>query len=219
MQIDIGKPVETAVRIRTTSLKTAKSPGGTVYYSSYQPTATFDGDERVIAFSTHAVHRICERTVVDWTTYDGFGDAFAVLNRCRHYEPCVLEDGGPAFAVYNTCVQGFLSHAIAVHTLGELDPGVNYVYRVGYCPVVFHDRFAIAKTLLTPGMDKTPEIGAMLRANVIKHSEKSKWYDRASALTFAGLKESGDWEALRLLHEHGVPQVFPWEGELFEPLR
>ena len=67
------------------SLRTAKTSGGTVYFSRYKPSIEINGQKKVIGFTDHAIKRICERIVPTWKTYAGLGDAFAYFDQCVYF--------------------------------------------------------------------------------------------------------------------------------------
>jgi hypothetical protein len=93
------------------SLQVAETPTGPAYFSRRMPRMCFEGaeGERVVAFSKHALEQICERTVYDWRTYGGHGDAFAFFENCVYFEDCTTERGEPSFVVYHDCVPHFAS--------------------------------------------------------------------------------------------------------------
>jgi hypothetical protein len=156
------------------SLQARETPKGTAYFSRRMPRMRFHGVEGdwVVAFfsgspSRHALERICERTVYDWRTYGGHGDAFAFLDNCVYFQDCTEERGEPSFLVWNSCVPHHASWHYVEQVLGErvtlqgdyYEDVANamksrrFYYRVGYCPVEFHGELAVATTLLVPGME------------------------------------------------------------------
>src|SRR6266446_6927024 len=87
--------------------------------SRRMPRMRFGTDTRdlLIAFSEHAIERICERTVYDWRTFAGQGDAFAFLDNCVYFEDCTDARGEPSFVVYNSCAPHFNSCGYVQHVL------------------------------------------------------------------------------------------------------
>jgi hypothetical protein len=55
--------------IRFTSLQQKKTPNGTLYYSRHQPKIEIAGEELVVAFTGHAIERICERQLTQGTAH------------------------------------------------------------------------------------------------------------------------------------------------------
>ena len=156
------------------SLLAQKSSGGTIYYSRYEPTIDFEGKEYVVGFSTEALKRTCERTMKDPLRYASLGDVYAYFEDCQYFEPCTLRDGGPAFSFFDECSHHSPQLASSQRLLSEKILGTKKVgpakgklyYRVGYCPIVFDQGFAKAKTFLPPGFHKTPEYGVLNKAHM-----------------------------------------------------
>jgi hypothetical protein len=204
--------------VRCRSLCVRMTPTGPAYFSRRMPRLRFgaDGRDRLIAFSQHALERICERTVYDWRTFSGLGDAFAFLDNCIYFEDCSVACGQPCFAVYDSCVPHFASWIYVDHVLGRPEPGRRYYYRVGYCPVSFHGDIAKAITLLVPGMKNTPERklieGASLPpADIVRMKAQVE-----SQLSMKDLVDGGDYSLVKWFHENGTPQVVTIEREVFK---
>ena len=162
--------------IRCRSLLVRTTPRCPAYHSRRLPRMRFGTDMRewLVSFSKHAMERICERTVYDWRTFAGQGDAFAFLDNCIYFEDCTDSRGEPSFVVYNSCAPHFHNWGYVEHVLGTPSSrtgdssgdiarevaGSRFYYRVGYCPVTFHGDLALATTLLFPGISRqkgTPE--------------------------------------------------------------
>jgi hypothetical protein len=97
------------IYVRCRSLLVHTTPRGPAYHSHRMPKCRFNGDgrERVVAFSKHALERICERTVYDWRTFCGHGDAFALVDNCVYFEDCTHDFGRPYFLIFDSCTPGF----------------------------------------------------------------------------------------------------------------
>jgi hypothetical protein len=210
-----GQPGPDQILASFRSLLTAKTSGGTAYYSRRKPTLNVGGDERIVAFSQHAIERICDRTVGNWRSYAGSGDAFAYLNNCVFFEACEVRSGEILFTFFNECSPGFFSHTYAQEVVGELDPRQRYYYRVGYCPAVVEGDLIKAVTLLTPGMRGTPE-HEILRRSSLPEARKREMITRAGQLTYRELATSGDFSVLKWYHENGVPQVVTLDRDVFD---
>jgi hypothetical protein len=180
----------------------------------------FEGveSEWVVAFSKHALEQICERTVYNWRTYGGHGDAFAFFENCVYFEDCTAERGEPSFVVYNSCVPHFASWNYVAQVLENPVPGRQYYYRVGYCPVSFHGNMAKAITLLVPGMRKqkgTPE-GKLIERSGLPPAEIARLQAKVERQkSMKELEDSGDYSLIKWFHKKGIPQVVPIEHDVF----
>ena len=160
--------------------------------------------------------RICERTVGNPTTYSGQGDAFAYLHSCVYFEPCSLPKSEFAFSVWEKCLPQFFAFEFARNVLEDLDASKNYYYRVGYCPAVVHDDLLVATTLLTPGMDGTPEFEKVLRPDIRSVEQKKEVRKSVEQLTIRGLVEHRDFSMIKSFHNAGIPQVVAMDREVFK---
>jgi len=216
MDVFFGKPTPHQILIRFRSLLIhgpMENPG---YYSHRTPKIVCGNDsvERTVSFCTHALERIHERTVANWRTYSGSGDAFAYVDNCVYYEDCSATMGKPCFALYNECAKGFVSYRFLEELLDDFDPNKKYYYRVGYCPSVLIEDFVLAKTLIVPGMRGTPERRLFEGLPI---TEQSILAERMEALlTWRDKACSEDWGLLKWFHDNGVPQVISFEQNVFE---
>ncbi len=216
LDVIFGKPADNQISVRFRSLLTQWAGTSPSYYSHREPklTCSVDGAERVVSFSQHALERICERTVGDWRTYSGAGDAFAFIDNCVYYEDCTNPDIGPCFTLYNECVKGFVSHRFLKEILDDFDPQKRYYYRVGYCPSVLKGNFIKAKTLLVPGMRATPERRLV---DSLPASERTLLEGKIeSQLTWLDKTNSQDWGLFKWFHQQGVPQVVSFDHPIFQ---
>ena len=205
------------------SLLTQKSPGGTTYYSRYKPTIDFGGKEYIVGFSTEALKRTCERTMKDPLIYAALGDVYAYFEDCQYFEPCTLRDGSPAFSFFDECPPhhslkvASWQRSLSENILGikEADPTQGKLYyRVGYCPVVFNQGFAKAKTLLFPGFKKTSEYEMLDKAHMPLET-KRRLQRLATDSDMSRLWETNNTQALKWFHDNGVPQVIQTAKPLF----
>jgi hypothetical protein len=93
----------------------------------------------------------------------------------------------------------------------EIDPRLEYCYRLGYCPLGIEGEFASAMTLLLPGMSNTPE-GELIRRSGLPRRERLRMRSQVNALNFRQLLTDRDFSLLRWFHEHGIPQVIARES-------
>jgi len=210
------------IRVIFRCLLTAKGPGGTIYYSRRKPTLEIDGVPKIVAFSRHAIDRICERIKPRWKThYAALGDVFAFFDQCMYFERCDLFGGQLAFTFYDGCKPGFVQYCYVDKVVGgeNLDPkaGKPY-YRVGYCPAVIEGDFLKAKTFLFPGYANTPEYGRLVQSS-LPWPEKRSLVERITGLDSQRLYESQDFGLIKWFQDHGVPQVVQLQQEVFAPVK
>ncbi|MFH2003361.1 MAG: hypothetical protein ABIK27_01235 [Bacteroidota bacterium] len=196
-----------------------KTNWGTVHYSPLKPKINVDGQEYIVAFSKHAVERICERTVGYWETYNGSGDCFAYLKKCKKYDLLTMEHGNNEqqfITFYETCAPNFASYTYLEKVIDNIEPGKSYCYRVGYCPLGFQDGFACSKTLLTPGMSGTPENHLIKNSNLDNAHERKLRNAVQDVISKKQWVATGNLEAIKWFHDNGIPQVLEVRDELFE---
>ena len=206
------------------SLLTQKSSGGTAYYSRYKPTIDFEGKKYIVGFSTEALRRTCERAITgkDRLSYVALGNMYRYFEGCQYFEPCILRDGSPAFSFFNECseispqvVSSHLLWSRNILGIKEVDPTQGKLYyRIGYCPIVFDQGFAKAKTLLFPGFKSTPEYEALDKAHMPPET-KRRLQRLATNSDISSLWETEDVSALKWFHHNGVPQVLQTTKPLF----
>jgi hypothetical protein len=214
VDVDFSMPRANSILVSFRSLLAAKSSGGKLYYSRWKPTLHIGGREWIVGFSRHAIERIYERSVHDWRTFGGSGDAFALLDNCVYFEDCSEKFGEPCFTLYNTCEPNQPFGDLPRLLLGEDDPCKRYYFRVGYCPAVVEGDFVKAKTLLFPGMRDTPEWELIQRA-ALPRQEKVRMEEEAKKLVYRQIAETGDYGLIRWFHERGEPQVVSLDCEVF----
>jgi len=210
------------IRVIFRCLLKAKGQNGTVYYSRRKPTLEIDRVPKIVAFSRHAIDRICERIKPRWKThYAALGDVFAVFDQCMYFERCDLRGGQLGFTFYDGCQPGFVQYCYVKKVLGEenLDPkaGRPY-YRVGYCPAVIEGDFIKATTFLFPGYSATPEYGRLLHSS-LPWPEKRSLVESMTVLDAEKLYDSQDFGLIKWFHDHGVPQVVQLQQEVFAPVK
>lgn len=210
-----------AIVLKFSSLLTAKGVGGTSYFSRRRPTVEFDGQKYIIAFSRHAIERICERVNPRYIEYAAAGDVYSLFADCVYVEPILLHGGQPAFVLYATCgIPPFTSYRVYVeNVLGEtnVDPAKGKCYyRVGYCPVAIEGEFAKAKTLLFPGYTGTPEYGLIMRSGLTRE-EKDRLIEMTRMLDANQVLLEENYEAIKWFHNNGVPQVVQMTRQVFAP--
>ncbi|MDB4416575.1 hypothetical protein N9253_00660 [bacterium] len=207
--------------IRFTSLQQKKTPNGTLYYSRHQPKIEIAGEELVVAFTGHAIERICERLNTRYLSYSAAGDVHAILSHCNYFEATVLEKNQHAFTFFTSCNgKAFLSYeAYVVGVLGEenlsKEKGSRPYYRLGYAPIAIEDGFAKALTFLYPGYRSTPELQT-IKHSKLGHEEKAEMIKRCENLEADAVVLKNDPTIIKWFHENGVPQVIQTTKQIFK---
>jgi len=170
---------------------------------------------KIVAFSNHALERTRERTVHNPFDYDGNVHSVGFIVACDYFELCEIPGADCAFTFYNDCyMRGSEFHEYAESVLHSVDADKHYYYRVGYCPAVIAGDLLVAKTLLLPGMNGTPEFQQVVRRQAASHDEQRAFRKRVNALTLDNLLTSRDFSLIKEFHEAGIPQVVSFNHEI-----
>jgi hypothetical protein len=198
----------TIIDITFRSLSTRLVQGKPIYFAKHKPTILIDGANKIIAYSRHAIERICERRSPRWKTYWALGPTFELFAKCRHFETCRLSDGTLALSPFDKVPEEGVATAHYVPQVLEQprDPAQDYYYRLGYCPIEFRDDFAVASTLLMPGYAHTPEYQALCQAP-LPQAQKQKLLAQYGSLHDNDIRVDGQWHLIKFLHDLGIPQV------------
>jgi hypothetical protein len=211
--------VGNTVVARFSSLLQARGPFGSAFHSKLKPTLDVNGVSRTVAFSRHAIERICERIHPNWETYTGLGDVYAFFGRCVYFERCDLYGGQLGFTFFERCDNPlFWQYKYVLKVMGQENvrqAGGTCYYRVGYCPAVIDGDFIKAKTLLFPGYSGTPEYG-LIRRSPLSESQKREMTEKASRLEAKYMVEHGDFDTIKWFHDNGVPQVVQLKQTVFQ---
>ncbi len=199
------------------SLQEQKSPHGKIYYSRHRPLLDIDGEQKVVGWRKHAIERVCERLAYDWQSYRGLGDAFAFVNRCVHFERSVVHPDQLAFTFFNDCIHGFSSHSMAEFVVGEECKAGDWFYRLGYGIADVEGEFVVARTVLFPGHDKTPEHGLIMKSRLPRET-KEKMKQELWGMDFQKQVSHPSFGYIKWFHENGVPQVIQGDPDWFAPL-
>ncbi len=189
-----------------------KSKYGTIYYSRRMPKVEINGEEYTVAYSRHAIDRICQRTVGRAFTYGGCGDAFAYIayNKKFEHHSRLYNNGNEKhyLSFFADCLPGFVSSQIGSHILSkEIWRYYSHAYRVGYLPVGLWNGFACASTLLTPGMYGTPEDFLLKTADIGAADRAILMAANSHNLSLNDLVVNNGYHVLKWFHDNGVPQV------------
>ena len=183
---------------------------------------TFEGllwkKTQYVAFSKHAIERICTRYVDDWKLYDCAGAVFDLLNNYINFEliQTTYNDEVQYFlTLYDSMEEGCPAYHYLANILEDYDINKKYYYRIGYCPIGFSGNYASAKTLLAPGMRGTPEFIRMKESG-LKFSEQKK-FEKLANLQLKKLcfSDHSYYDALRWYQDNGVSQVVQLEEDPF----
>jgi hypothetical protein len=213
------KPVDNEFLVIFRALQKQKSKFGTLYHSSLKPTVRIDDREYIVAFSRHAIERICERAIMNWQTFLGANDAFLYLERCVKYD--IVEDANSKekkyfITFYEPCAIASGNMIYINRVLEKIENNTDYCFRIGYCPIEINGDYACALTLLTPGMKGTPE-DLLLKESDLSYEDKQKI--RADVQDMISKKiwfEKRNFEAIKWFHQNGISQVMKVEEKIFE---
>lgn len=185
---------------------------GNIHFGLSTPLLDVEGDKRLLAFTTHALERVCERIAPKWRTdIAGLMDVVRFVVYVPPFEVTTLHRDQPAVVLFAACGSPImLTHEIYVKgVLGKqnYDPyGDCSEYRLGYCPIEFDGPFAVAKTFLPPGYKGTPEHRLLLNCELPKDDKnimlslvKDHVLDKQQAQEWIPL--------VKWFHKNGVPQV------------
>ena len=191
----------------------------------------FQSQQLVVAFDRHAIEQIGTRTVVNPSSYADRGKSFAFAYSYQYFDFTQLANGDPAIRIWDFCNPEQFMGDVHAELLGPdvsaakvggfpflAKSGKLCYYLVGYCPLKQYldlPEYLVLKTLLVPGMDRTPEFSAYKRSRRPSTVDLMEFGKRAGRATYAGLRESRDMDWIRLLHEF-EPQVKPIEDDVFD---
>lgn len=115
----------------------------------------------------------------------------------------------PGFRRFQIYVLDFLE----VETI-DLTKG-DFYYRLGYCPVVVENEFAIAKTLLFPGYTGTPEF-KLINESDLPRRQKERFLELSTSNDASNVVYDGDSDLIKWFHKNGVPQVIQTRRKIFD---
>ena len=208
---------EDCISIDFQFLTTKSTEKGILYYSPLEPTVHFAGIDWIVAYSRHAIERLCLRNIPKETIdYEALVTQSLILSRNIRYEPIELVGGQPAARIYQEC-DGINSLPKIIYRdliLGDEnyqpEQGLAH-YILGYCPLGFSAGKAVATTFLYPGYKGTPEDTLMRTADIPKQ-KRSELLDAARHNSASRVFSECDIELIRWYHENGVPQVVQLKG-------
>lgn len=191
------------------SLKSKTVGKRTLYYSRNHFKIEFEGESKILAFYGHAIENLCLRFKPDFQTYGGLGDAHGLFSRMSYVDQVMLANNYPAIGILDMCLEpGTWEYEHYVRKLiTEIDEDCKYSYRVGYCPIVRLDEFAVARTFLPPGYFATPEGIAIRNCKSLPHIEKKRLQLLAKNMNRVSLQQGKAFDAVEWFHRNGVPQV------------
>lgn len=213
-------PIENKIIVQCRGLKKSNSSQGKIYYSFLKPKVKVNGNEYIVAFSKHAIERICLRILPVSIDYFSLGDMYAYLEENTYFEICTLRNGNPAITFWDTCVsKDFWHYRVYVEEiLGKenliLGKGNPY-FRVGYCPIAFDGEFVVATTLLFPGYSQTPEHEYIDNSN-LPDADKESLRTKITKQDAKFLLETDDFSGIKWLHINAIPQVIQINGLIYD---
>lgn len=191
-----------------------------IRYSPLGKSYLVQGRRVTLSFSDHFYDHLHERLLCDCTKYYGHGEVFSLLHDSQPIAPCQIMDEErrrpvPAAALFKPIALGgpqsfpidmFVVTAIKQYGCEIGYDGSGLYIRVGYCPLVFRDGLAIAKTFLCPGYGATPEAGLYDKQSIPSHIRDRAKKVGKSRSPFQGLLHSNP-DLLAWFHVNGYPQV------------
>ncbi|MGA2257232.1 MAG: hypothetical protein ABSG53_21465, partial [Thermoguttaceae bacterium] len=138
-EVGFGRPNRYAILIRFKSLSYQKTPHGRIYFSPQRETIEMDGKKGVLAYTSHAIEAIVNRTVTDWKNYAALGNALYSVYHRPHMRPWYAGANHLGFALFDRCAENPHIHPFVEEVAGAGPAGRNYGYRLGYCPSVFNN--------------------------------------------------------------------------------
>jgi SEC-C motif-containing protein len=221
-------PCGKSILVKFSSLCKIKQGGYVFYCSRRRPKLAVSSQEKVVAFTQHAIEQTCKRIYPSWLDYDGLGDVHAFFADCVYFESCTLYPDQPALTFYEDCyladyhprslnfANEYFNQLIGPYP--DYGKGEHWYFRVGYCPTVVNGDFVVAKTLLFPGFMKTPEYGLMLNSS-LSESEKRRMKRMATddSHTAEYMQKTFDFSTIKWFHDNGVAQVMSLGADVFAP--
>lgn len=216
--------------VRLDFLPTKPSPAGKIFFAPRQPEISFGGGRWRLAFSRHAIEQLCLRIYSLHAGEDlqarpraSFGGMFMCmmfLRHCIYAEPLVLPDGKEGFRLYAEVPPNSpqASPLYFKKILGQENFNVRrgpLLHVLGYCPVSFRTRSAVANTFLFPGYRDTPEHAAVETAP-IPDSLRQELVAASKKNTFARTLAGNTASAIEWYHKNGIPQVVQLDFPIFD---
>jgi hypothetical protein len=205
-------PTRNKLVLHTGRLITKRTPKGSIHLSRSPVIVDVDGERRTLAFTTHAMERVCERIAPGWkVNYVDLMEIARFFSCVPSFEMEPLNSDQNVILLYASCGPSFTDlYWIHVdHILGrdKVKPDSEPPeYRLGYCPLALDGRYAIAKTLLLPGYRMTPEY-RLLSTSVLPRERKTELFE----MTRDHVRDTDRFEEwlplVKWFHENGVPQV------------
>jgi hypothetical protein len=202
-------PIGTDFIVGFNSLLWEKTSRGRIYYSPIRPKMEINGKQWTVAFTRHAIERICDRCVGLWKVYAGASDAFGLIYYCSLFHACKsphFEKDQDFITFYAECRRGFCYEYID-GVLEDYNLDKSYFYRVGYCPIGFSGNFASAITMLSPGMRGTPEYNLLENSDLSTKTKRRFKKQIKTSINWIKFANSGNFEAIKWFHTNGIPQV------------
>lgn len=205
-------PTRNKFVLHTDRLITKSTPKGQIHLSRSPVIVEVDGERRTLAFATHAMQRVCERIAPGWkVNIAGLMEIVRFFSCIPSFEMEALYPDQNAILLYASCGPSFTKDysCYVDHILGrdKVKPDSEPPeYRLGYCPLALDGPYAIAKTLLLPGYQATPEY-RLLSTRVLPRERQAELFEMARDHV-RDMDRFEEWLPLiKCFHENGVPQV------------
>ena len=205
-------PTRNKLVLHTGRLITKRTPKGSIHLSRIPVIVEVDGERRTLAFTTHTMQRVCERIAPDWkVNIASLMEIVRFFSCIPSFEMESLYPDQNAILLYASCGPSFTKDysCYVDQILGrdKVKPDSEPPeYRLGYCPLALDGHYAIAKTLLLPGYQTTPEY-RLLSTRVLPWERQTELFEMARDHV-RDMDHFQEWLPLiKCFHENGVPQV------------
>ncbi|MDR1856238.1 MAG: hypothetical protein LBR22_03650 [Desulfovibrio sp.] len=186
------------------------------FFSADRHSVEINGEKRIVCYTEHAIDRIYKRIygVNDFDIVTFAQVKFSAIENLSHFEMCkVTKNGEPmdALVIYWCVRRDSKLWNLFVPEVIAPDPDKNkQLYRkVGYCPlsIPYHSNLAVVKTILSPGMNGTPEYDLINWHENRAEAERLK-ISKEKIQSPSEILQFKDLSALKFFQKHRPDQFF-----------
>ena len=202
--------INESIKILLEKLDHFKSYG---YATATNKKVSIGNDSYVVVFPKHAIKQFFTRVVGDWSQYQKHSIAYAALQNSiivAHIEDIAKTRSIFMVKIYATCNNKYLEFSRLDRAITEYSRDKTYYFLAGYFPAILKDGFAIAKTMLIPGMGGTPEWDC-----VYNSSDKRRKYFLSligTHITEENLLNARNFRLYEFLKSRGLAQIVDRDG-------
>lgn len=208
---------------KLSSIKTTK--GGCYHYRLKPKVLMNHGKSYSLTFSNHTIDRLYERFAGSSGNYMASCAVFELLADARRFDTFLTTyRGKPQYfaRVYAPITNDFTAVSCSM-VMDDYDASAKYLILAGYYPLVTaydsrNNSYACADTLITPGMNGTPEYVYLMEKADIDWQERKKVLDSFNnSKTFDDVLKHRDFYAFEWFHEHVEARFVKDDGSYFQP--